>query len=120
MLVVPPPSGEVAARHPGCGTVAGRSQLAEAGLACGEGLLGLVKPALLEQSPAEHELCIAGLVDVVDPSVEQFQCVASLLLGLLEVACPEMNLRERGDGSTRVGVLAGLQRDRERLLEQLD
>ena len=43
-----------------------------------------------------------------------------MLLGLLGVARPEMDLGERRDGATGVGVLAGLERDRERLLEQLD
>ncbi len=42
-----------------------------------------------------------------------------LLLGLFDVARPEMDLREGRDRASRVRVSSELERDRERLLEQL-
>src|SRR5215468_9060772 len=120
MFVVPPTGSEIAACDPRRGAMAGGSEVAEAGLGGGKSRLRVVEAALLEQRPAEHELCVAGLVDVVDPSVEQLERVPSLLLRLLDVARPQMDLRERGDGATGVGVLTGLERDRERFLQQVD
>jgi len=45
--------------------------------------------------------------------------VTRLLLGLFDVARPEMDLRERRDRASRVRVASEVERDRERLLEQL-
>src|SRR5438094_666990 len=98
----------------------GRTELAEARLGVGERRFRLVEPSLLEQGAPEHELCIAGLVGVVDATVEQIERLASLFLCLLEIACAQMDLRERGHGASGVGFLAGVECDRERLLEQLD
>ena len=82
------------------------AELVERRLCGGEGLLGLVEPALLEQGTPEHKLCAADLVDVVlvAGGLEQLQRVPRLLLRLLDVAGAQVNLGERRDGAARVGV----------------
>ena len=69
-------------------------KLVEAALGVVEGLCGLLEPALLEQRPPEHELCVSDLVDHVDAIAEQLQGLARLLLGRLDLAGAQMNLRE--------------------------
>src|SRR5579884_1321986 len=118
-LVIAPARCEVAACDPGGRAVAPRAELAEARLCGGEGRLRLVEPALLEQGVPEHELGAADLVDVVDATVEQLECLARLLLGQLDVARAQMDLRERRNGAAGVGVAPEVEGDRERLLEQL-
>ena len=80
--VVAAPGGEIAARDPCGSAMAGRAELAEAGLGGGERRLGLVEPVLLEQRAAEHELRAADLVEVVLAAVEQPERMPRLLLGL--------------------------------------
>ena len=92
--------------------MAGRAELVEVRLGGAERGLRLVEPALLEQRAPEHELGVARLVEIVLAAVEQPQRVARLLLGLLDVAGAQMDLGERRDGLRRVGVAAGVERDR--------
>ena len=63
---------------------------------CGlEGLLGLVEPALLHQSAAEHELGGADLMQEVDTSLEETERLAREALGLFKVVQLEMDCSER-------------------------
>jgi hypothetical protein len=118
-LVVPPSSCQIAAGDPGSRTMAAGPELTEARLGAGEGCLRLVEPILLEQGAPEHELGAPDLVDVVDPTVEKLERLARLLLGQLDAAGAQVNLGKRGDRAAGVGVSSEVERDRERLLEQL-
>ena len=86
--------------------------LANASSACGEGDLGLVEAALLEQRAAEDEPGVADLVEHVVALADDLERVARLLLGLLDVAGAEVHLRERRDRLGRVLVAPDLERDR--------
>src|SRR5579884_1281975 len=118
-FVIPPSCCKVAASNPGRGAMTSRSQLAEARFGVGEGRLGIFEPTLLEQRTPEHELGAADLVDVVDATVEQLEGTPGLFLGQLDVARAQMDLRERRDGPAGIGVAPEVERDRERLLEEL-
>jgi hypothetical protein len=63
--VVAAPGSQVATCDPRRRAMAGRAELAEAGLGCGERILGLVEPALLEQGTSQYELSAPDLVEVV-------------------------------------------------------
>ena len=96
------------------------AELAEARLGGGECRLRLVEPLLLEECPAQHELGAADLVDVVDTAVEKLERLTRLIFGQHDAAGAQVDLRERRDGAAGVGVPPEIERDRERLLEQLD
>src|SRR5581483_7663316 len=118
--MVAAPGREVAPSDPRCSPVASRTELGEAPVGFAEHRLRLVEPPLLEQRASEHELGVADLVEIVDATVEQLERVTRLLLSLVEVAGAEMDLGERRDGAAGVSVPAGLESDRERLLQQAD
>src|SRR3954454_9049884 len=120
--VVAAPGGEIAAGNPrGC-AMAGRAELVEAGLGRVARRLRLVDPVLLEERATEHELRAADFVDVVLVAgcLEELERVPRLLLGLLDAAGAEVDLRERRDCLRRIGVAAGLERDAERFLQLPD
>jgi len=94
-FVVPPSSCKIAACDPGRGAMASGSQIAEGRLGVGEGNLGVVEPTLLEQGTPEDQLGAADLVDVVHAVVEKLERLAGLILGQLDVAGSQMDLRER-------------------------
>src|SRR4029077_19869631 len=119
-FVIPPLGGEVAASDPGRSAMAARPQLAKARLGREEGRIGLVEPVLLEQRAPEHELRAAHLVDIVDSAFEQLERMTRLSLRVRERAGPQMDLSERRDGPACVRLAPQIERDRERLLEQLN
>src|SRR5262249_35927811 len=80
---------------------------------------GLGERALLEEGGTEDERGAPDLVDVVDASVEKVERLTSLVLGLLDAAGAQVDLRERRDRPTGVGIPTEVERDGERLLEQL-
>ena len=118
--VVAAPSCEIATGDPRGGAMAGRAELVEAGLGSVERFLGLVGLVLLEQRATEHELRASDLVDVVLVAgrLEEAERVTRLLLGLVDVARAQVNLRERRDGLRGIGVATGLEGDAERFLQQ--
>src|SRR5260370_38955667 len=100
--------------------MAGGRQLLEARLGGLEGFAGLVQVALVEQRPAESELGVANLVEVVSAAVEELERVTRLRLGLLELAGAEMHLCERRDSLGRRGGIAEVERDPEGVLQEAD
>src|SRR3954454_18630049 len=112
--------GKIPARDPrGC-AMAGGAELFEARLGRGERRLRLVEAILLEQRAPEHELRVADLVDVVLEALEEEQRMPRLLLGLLDVAGAQVDLRAGRDRLAGVRVAAGLERDGDGLLQQRD
>src|SRR5215210_6587416 len=119
-LVLTAPRRQVALCDPRRRAVADGGKLVEAPLGGVEGLFGLFEPILLEKRATEHELGIADLVDHVDAIAEELQGLARLLFGALDLARPQVNLRERRDGAGRVGLAAVLEEHLERLVQLLD
>ena len=97
--IVTAASGEIALGDPRRCTVAPGRELVVGALAGLEGLFGLVEPILLEQRPAQHELGVADLADLVDTVAEQLERIPRLLLGPLDLAGAQVNL---GDAVDRV------------------
>src|SRR6185503_16532603 len=75
---------------------------------------------LLEQSPAEDELGVADLVEVVDPAAQKIECVPRLLLRELRLARAQVDLRKRRDDVAGIGVIADLEENPIGVLEVLD
>ena len=117
-FLLAPANGELGLRGPRGSLVTCRGQLRKALLRGPELLLGLLQPALLQERAAENELCVPDLVDEVDPVSEKVQGVPSLLLGKLQLARAQMNLGQRRDRLSGVGVASHFERDGERLLEE--
>src|SRR5204862_4992269 len=117
--VVAPLQGEVALSRPCGGAVTRRGQSCKARLRLRKAFLGLLEPAGAEQGAAEHDLRVAELVEVVDPAPQELDRVPRVLLRLRVSSEVELDARERGDRLRGVGVVAGVEGDRERLLEEL-
>src|SRR5688572_6302944 len=62
-LVLTAPRRQIALRDPGRRAMTEGGKLVEAAFGGVEGLIGLLETALLEERAAEHELCVADLVD---------------------------------------------------------
>src|SRR5581483_2635460 len=71
--------------------------------------LRLVEAALLEQRAAEHEPCVADLVEHVLALADDREGVRSLLLGLLRRARSQVDLRQRRDRLGGVLLLAHIE-----------
>src|SRR4029453_15132523 len=104
--VLATPHGQVALGDPRCRTVADRGELLEAALRVLEHLLRLFELLLLGQSPAEAELGVADLVEVVDPAAQKIECVPRLLLRELRLARAPVKLRKGPGDWARDGVIA--------------
>ena len=88
------PHRKVALGDPRCRTVTGGGDLLEAALRLLEHRVRLVEPLLFEEGPAEDELGVADLVEVVDPAAQKLECVPRLLLCEFRLARAQVNLRE--------------------------
>src|SRR5437016_503355 len=97
-----------------------RGELRETLLRGIENVFGLVEPTLFHQRAAEHDLRVADLVEEVLAPREELERVPGLLLGERVLLCAEMDLRERGHRLRGVRFAAGLERDREGLLQVRD
>src|SRR6185312_4773751 len=75
--------------------------------------------ALLEERPAEHELCVAELDPMVDAAAHEDERATRETFGLLELAGAELNLCKRRDRICGLDVASEIEQDRERLLELL-
>src|SRR5439155_25421457 len=118
--IVAAPGSKIALGDPRrCAMTSGR-KLVVGTLARPERLIGLVEPVLLEQRPAQHQLGVADLGDLVDTVAEQLERVARLLLGPLDVAGTQMDLGNAVDRVCGLGVVSDFEGDAYCVLEEVD
>src|SRR4051794_25836595 len=111
---------QVAPRDPSRSAMRGRRQLCERVFRPRKLVFRLVEASLLEERAAEHDARVPDLVEHVVALADDLQGVQRLLLGALDVAGAQVDLRERRDGGRDLFVAAGLERHRDRMLEVLD
>src|SRR6266545_188113 len=111
---------EIAEGDPRSGAVADRRQLFERLVGGAELLLRVVEPLLFEERTAEDELGIPDLVEEVEPAVQEPERVSRLLLGLVDVAGPQVDLGKRRHRLRGVGIVPEVESDAEGLLEMRD
>src|SRR5439155_8320745 len=117
--VVAPPGGEIALGNPRRCTMTSGRELVVCKLAGAERRIGLVETILLEQRPAQDEIGVADLGDLVDTVAEQLERVPRLLLGPLDVAGAQMDMGDAVDRVSGLRVVADLEGDSYRVLEEV-
>ena len=118
--IVAAASGEIALGDPRRCTVTPGRELVVRALAGMERFIGLVEPILLEQGPAQDELGVADLTDLVDTVAEQLERIPRLLLGPLDLAGAQVNLGDAVDRVCGLRVVSDFQGDANCVLEELD
>jgi len=89
---------QVALRDPSRSAMRGRRQLCERVFRPRKLVFRLVEASLLEERAAEHDARVPDLVEHVVALADDLQGVQRLLLGALDVAGAQVDLRERRDG----------------------
>src|SRR6266850_2766734 len=110
---------EIALGDPRRRTVTAGRELVVRALAGLERSIGLVEPILLEQRPAQYELGVADLTDLVNAVAEQFERVSRPILGPLDLTGAQVNLGDAVDRVCGLHVVSDFEGDADCVLEQV-